>query len=239
MDGQDIPSAQVDFWDRWNAEFREQALDRPSTDQRDVVLRWLDRLDRNDLNIIEVGCGAGWLCRSLTRFGDVVATDLAEGAVSRAAARSPEVDFVAGDFMELDFGAQSFDVVIALEVLSHVPDQAAFVAKLATLLRPGGALMLATQNRPVLKRHNTVDPAQPGQLRRWVDSRELRSLLDPHFEVRELFSITPRSNKGWMRAICSIKVNTFMERALGKWTTRLKERLGLGWTLMVLAERRN
>ena len=70
--------------------------------------------------------------------------------------------FVTGDFGALEFGGQ-FDVIIALEVLSHVVDQAAFVAKAARLLKPGGQLMLTTQNRPVLERYNRQPPVDPGQ----------------------------------------------------------------------------
>ena len=94
--------------------------------------------------------------------------------------------------MELELGANSFDVVVTLEVLSHVADQRAFIRKLARHLRPGGHLMLATQNRFVLQYLNRRPPPLPGQLRRWVDRRELRDLLEPEFEVSELFSVTPR-----------------------------------------------
>ena len=231
-------AAQQDFWNGWNSAHREDQIGEVESDQREVVLGWLRALSRQDLELIEVGCGAAWLCESLTEFGRLTATDLSDEVLSRAQRRLPAVAFVAGDFMALPFEREHFDVVVSLEVLSHVADQPAFIAKLASLLRPGGHLMLATQNRPVLQRWNEIPPPAPGQLRRWVDRHELRALLEPHFQVRELFSITPRSNRGLMRLVHSRTLNRPIRAVLGRRIDRLKERLGLGWTLMTLARKR-
>jgi 2-polyprenyl-3-methyl-5-hydroxy-6-metoxy-1,4-benzoquinol methylase len=152
--------------------------------------------------------------------------------------RLPDVRFVAGDFMTLDFGRDAFDVVTTLKVLSHMVDQPAFIAKLARHLRPGGHLMLATQNRPVLERYNRISPPKPGQLRRWVDKNELRSLLAKEFETVEIFSITPKANKGLMRIINSRTFNRPVRALVGRRLDRLKEAAGLGWTLMALARKR-
>jgi hypothetical protein len=40
----------------------KKAPSNVSLEQAEVVLSWLEALDRKDLKIIEVGCGAGWLC---------------------------------------------------------------------------------------------------------------------------------------------------------------------------------
>ncbi|HNN56356.1 MAG TPA: methyltransferase domain-containing protein, partial [Novosphingobium sp.] len=101
--------------------------------------------------------------------------------------------------MAFDFGKRVYDVVVTLEVLAHVADQAAFVAKLAKMLKPGGMLVLATQNRHVLQEHNRVPAPIPGQIRQWVDRTELVNLLQPHFALVELRTITPQTNKGLWR----------------------------------------
>jgi SAM-dependent methyltransferase len=182
---------------------------------------------------------AGWLCSQLTPFGQVTGTDLSDDVLSRAAQRMPEVRFIAGDFMSLEFGTASNDVAICLEVLSHV--QEAFLAKISTLLRLGGYLMLATQNKPALLR-NEVPPAGNGQLRHWVDRTELRSLLEQRFEVDEMFSITPQFNRGFLRILNSNRIARLNARVgLSGITTIMKqwqERMWLGWTLMALARKR-
>jgi 2-polyprenyl-3-methyl-5-hydroxy-6-metoxy-1,4-benzoquinol methylase len=134
-------SLQQGFWNQWN-ESREKSLEEVSRRQARVICEWLDALGRKDLNIIDVGCGAGWLCLQLTEFGCVTGTDLADEVLARAQSLTPDVRFVPGDFMKLDFGLRCFDVVVTLEVLSHVADQRAFVNKLASLLgtwRPSDA----------------------------------------------------------------------------------------------------
>ena len=231
-------SLQQDFWNQWNASTREQSIEEVSKRQAAVVCKWLDSFDGGELSIIEVGCGACWLSPALARYGRVTATDLSDGPLARARTRLPHIDFVAGDFMALDFGKHRFDVVVTLEVLSHIADQAAFIARLGSLLRPGGHLMLATQNRFVLQNFNRIAPPAPGQLRRWVDRRELRQLLSPQFDVLELFSVTPRANSGLMRVLNSNKLNRPVRALLGDRVERLKEAANLGWTLMALAKKR-
>ena len=152
------------FWNDWNASTREKGLSEVSTDQAEVVMSWLKGLGRRDLKIIEIGCGAGWLCSQLVQFGQVTANDLSDEVLARAAQRVPEARFIAGDFMNTEVGS-CYDVAMSLEVLAHVSDQAAFVARISGLLKPGGYLMLATQNKPALMRNNIPAPA-PGQLRR-------------------------------------------------------------------------
>lgn len=46
-----------------------------------------------------------------------------------------------------DLVGERFDVVTALEVIEHVPDQARFVASLAGLVAPGGVVFVSTLNR--------------------------------------------------------------------------------------------
>lgn len=140
--------------------------------------------------------------------------------------------------MTLDLEADGYDVVVTLEVLSHIANQRRFIKKIANLLRPGGTLMMATQNRTVLERYNRIDPPQPGQLRCWVDRDELAELLSDAFDIVEIGSVTPRANKGLMRYVNSRKLNAPVRAVFGNQVERLKERLGLGWTLMALARKR-
>ena len=143
---------QQDFWNEWNSSTREGWVGEVSKRQARDVVTWLERLGRDDLDILDVGCGAGWLEPQLLRFGRVTATDLADEVIQRAAERHPDARFLAGNVMTLDLEPEGFDVIVSLEVLAHVDDQPAFVSRIASLLRPEGMLMLATQNRSVLER---------------------------------------------------------------------------------------
>jgi len=229
--------AQRQFWNSWNAHFREKERQQVSLQQAEVVLRWLEELGTQNLRILEVGCGTGWLCAEITPFGTVVGTDLSDEVLERARLRWPAIEFRSGDFFALPFEASSFDVIISLEVLAHVEDQQEFIARVGHLLVPGGKLLLATQNRPVLEKHCVIPPPAPGQLRRWVDSTELAELVSRDFEVEELFSITPIAHKGFRRVVTSRRVNGILEFT-GIRMRKVLEGAGWGWTLMLKARRK-
>jgi 2-polyprenyl-3-methyl-5-hydroxy-6-metoxy-1,4-benzoquinol methylase len=213
------------YWNGWNARSREHAQDRVALEQARVVEGWLQ--GRRGLSILEAGCGAGWMSERLAAFGSVVAMDQADEVVERAQQRVPSVRFLVGDLLVDDLGSR-YDVVVSLEVLAHVADQATYLRRLHDALRPGGQLLLATQNKPVLTRFNRLPPPGPGQLRRWVDRAELRQLVEAaSFQVDEMLVITPQANVGLMRVLAKASRMTGTDRVLA--------RLGFGWTIMLSA----
>src|ERR1700744_395820 len=163
------PIAQVQHWDTWNSKYRQpETLDSPSKRRAHEILSALKQFDVRGAKILEVGCGTGWLSTSLVNFGDVTAVDLGKEIIDTAKARNPQIDFRSGDIHTMDLPEGTFEVVVTLETFSHVPDQPAFVARLARLLKPGGLLLLTTQNKWVFERCADIKPAV-GYLRKWAD----------------------------------------------------------------------
>lgn len=104
------------------------------------------------LRVLDVGCGAGLLSEPMARLGaEVVGLDPAERnvAVARlhAEAAGLSIDYRAETVGAASRAERSFDVVLAMEVVEHVPDVEAFIAECARAVRPGGLLFLATINR--------------------------------------------------------------------------------------------
>jgi 2-polyprenyl-6-hydroxyphenyl methylase / 3-demethylubiquinone-9 3-methyltransferase len=103
--------------------------------------------------VLDVGCGGGLLAEALARAGaSVTGVDLAPGMIEAARLHAAEsalaIDYRVVGAEELAAATPgAFDVITCMEMLEHVPEPAAMVATLATLLRPGGALIVSTLNR--------------------------------------------------------------------------------------------
>jgi SAM-dependent methyltransferase len=93
--------------------------------------------------VLEVGCGTGNVLRMLDRAcprGFVIGMDLfAEGL--QYARRRTARPLVQGDVHAAPF-AIPFDIVGLFDVLEHLPDDRQVLSDLATLLAPGGRLLL-------------------------------------------------------------------------------------------------
>ena len=57
------------------------------------------------------------------------------------------IDYRTASVEELQTAGETFDAIVCMEVIEHVPDQAAFVRSLGQLVRPEGALVISTLNR--------------------------------------------------------------------------------------------
>jgi SAM-dependent methyltransferase len=108
---------------------------------------------RPGTRVLDIGCGGGrHAFEALRRGADVVATDLDDNALAEvkqvADAMVREGEVTAGGSLRtavadarcLPFEDAAFDVVIAAEVLEHIPDDAGAIAELSRVLRPGGRL---------------------------------------------------------------------------------------------------
>ncbi|HVJ83837.1 MAG TPA: methyltransferase domain-containing protein [Planctomycetia bacterium] len=101
--------------------------------------------------ILDVGCGFGGTIASLNeRFRDleIVGLNIDPRQLDRArrtidAANGNRIRFLQGDACRMEFPADSFDVVLAVECIFHFPERAAFFAGASRALAPGGRLALS------------------------------------------------------------------------------------------------
>ena len=107
------------------------------------------------LTLLDIGCGGGLIAEPMTRLGCAV-TGVDAGVAAIAAARTHaaavgfKIDYRVGDVESLAAGGQTFDAILALEVIEHVGDRGAFLEPLGGLVKPGGLFIGATLNRSAL-----------------------------------------------------------------------------------------
>lgn len=94
------------------------------------------------LRILDAGCGTGAMLDVYRQWPDAIATgaDLSPHALGFTHSRGHN-RLVGADLTCLPFKTSSFDVVSALDVIEHVPDDAKAIEELCRVLRPGGILV--------------------------------------------------------------------------------------------------
>jgi 2-polyprenyl-3-methyl-5-hydroxy-6-metoxy-1,4-benzoquinol methylase len=111
--------------------------------------RELTRADR----VLEIGCGtAGLAAAAAGRAGDVVASDISMRWLVLAKKRLLEagitdVRLICCAAEEPPFLPESFDLIVASDVIEHAAQQVDFVAGCRYVLKDEGMLFLATPNR--------------------------------------------------------------------------------------------
>jgi 2-polyprenyl-6-hydroxyphenyl methylase/3-demethylubiquinone-9 3-methyltransferase len=101
------------------------------------------RASRTGSLLVDLGCGAGVLAPHIAHLGHQhVGVDVVPG--SAALARDRGITVLLGDARAIPLSDGCADVVVAGEVLEHVPDLDRVVAEATRILRPGGTLVIDT-----------------------------------------------------------------------------------------------
>ncbi|HSD67488.1 MAG TPA: methyltransferase domain-containing protein [Vicinamibacteria bacterium] len=167
------------------------------------------------LRCLDLGSDNGVLSLLLREGGGSWASgDLTEEAVlSTRSLVGADVHLVRGE--RLPFPGASFDRVAVVDMLEHVPDEAAFAGELARVTRPGGLLVVNTPHlkRTLLRRVRHAlgqTDEKHGHLRPGYTPARLRELLSPAFEVE-----AERTYSRFFSEAVDVVLNWGMER-LGK-----------------------
>jgi SAM-dependent methyltransferase len=102
------------------------------------------------LRVLDVGCGGGdYVHALLARGADARGLEPGDQKLATASRLPTEAGrrIVAGDVGRAPFASESFDALLANEMLEHVSDDAAALREMWRLLRPGGRLVLLSPNR--------------------------------------------------------------------------------------------
>lgn len=97
----------------------------------------------NDLKILDVGCGDGVISEPIMKMGNYVAA-LELPTIATLAKKCKVSTVMAGDAEQLAFASESFDLVIASEVVEHLWQPLSFLNEAHRVLKPSGYLIIET-----------------------------------------------------------------------------------------------
>ena len=139
----------------WDRIYRERSLEaRILRRRQQVALAWIDELSLAEgARVLEVGCGAGGTTVQLAKRGYLVYALDRSQAMLRLTQEHAETSGVGqvftpimGDTHRLGFPTETFDLVIALGVLSWLQDPNTAIDEMARVTRPGGHVLVTSLN---------------------------------------------------------------------------------------------
>jgi 2-polyprenyl-6-hydroxyphenyl methylase/3-demethylubiquinone-9 3-methyltransferase len=104
------------------------------------------------LEVLDIGCGGGLLCEPLARLGArVTGIDAAQKAIEVADWHAEQsglaIEYRCSTAEDLAATGCRFDLIVNMEVVEHVADVDHFMEASCALVKPGGAMAMATLNR--------------------------------------------------------------------------------------------
>lgn len=137
----------------------------------DRVIREVGRPLRG-MRILDLGCGTGQNSLWLEPYNEVVSYDPAlEGVRMTRKRRKTPGGHIVGGGEHLPFRDESFDGVLLIDVLEHIPEHEQVTAEVRRVLKPGGVVLCTVPENPRL--YSRIDEAN-GHVRRYTREELVR-----------------------------------------------------------------
>ena len=188
------------------------------TDAHAYILPAIIKLlpDSKKLNILDAGCGNGYVAGKLAALGHhVVGIDQAEDGIAIAQATYPNLNFeVRSVYDDLKGLMTDVDLVISSEVIEHLFYPQRFIRNLYDVIRPGGHIILTTPYHGYLKnlligmfglwdQHHTID-WEGGHIK-FFSKKSLSRLLRSNGFVEIVYRNAGRIPFLWKSMVCRAK----------------------------------
>ena len=158
-------------------------------------------------SVLDLGCGYGWHCRYFAENGAsrVLGIDLSERMLAEARSREnpPAIEYRRAAMEELDFPAESFDLVFSSLAFHYVRDFVPLAANIARWLKRGGALVCSMEH-PVFTSGGPQDwttrRMEPSGIFPWTAILRRRAEGAIFLGERVIRNATGRSPPSWARS---------------------------------------
>jgi 2-polyprenyl-6-hydroxyphenyl methylase/3-demethylubiquinone-9 3-methyltransferase len=146
------------------------------------VLEKAFQFDYPKTNLIDIGCGGGYLSEEFAKLGmNVTGVDPSKESIKAAEKHAAEnnlkIHYVHGYGENVPFESNSFSIVACCDVLEHVKDLNAVVGEISRLLTPDGVLFFDTINRTIMSKI----------ILKVTQDWESTSFMEPNVHVWDMF----------------------------------------------------
>ncbi len=106
------------------------------------------KLSSKDISILCVGCGTGAELEHVAQFGNVTGLDIDPLVISLC--KEKGLNVVQANLLDTSLPEESFDIVVAMDVIEHIQDDYKALAALCRVLKKGGKLLVTVPAFPSL-----------------------------------------------------------------------------------------
>ncbi len=108
--------------------------------------------DWKAVRVLDIGCGGGFASEFMAEKGaDVCGIDLSAKSIQTAEKHASdnglEIDYRSGNANDLPYEDKTFDIVLCVDVLEHVPDLEKVISEIHRVLKDGGTFLFDTINK--------------------------------------------------------------------------------------------
>jgi 2-polyprenyl-3-methyl-5-hydroxy-6-metoxy-1,4-benzoquinol methylase len=134
------------------------------------------------LRVLDVGCGDGVISEPIAKLGNEVASvDLP--TITMLAHKRGVSMVASGDAEHLAFAENSFDVVLASEVIEHLWNPHSFIDEAYRVLKPEGWLIVETPEGKDSLRYDAH--------KNWFDEKVVKQMTGKHFTIQQTKRLKP------------------------------------------------
>ena len=186
----------------------------------------LSEIPKSISNILDVGCGNGWIAKAMQhRDVEVYSFDIAMKNVQTALNKYPFGKHygLVGDLFSLPIKPQCLDCIVCAEVIEHVHDPALLIQNLLRCLKPRGTLILTTPHNEKIVYHMCVHCNHPTPENAHLHSftkAKLATLASKDSSIIDNLQIYTFSNKYLSRLRTHILLK-YLPYSLWKWIDRI------------------
>ena len=160
----------------------------------DELLRWqiiekllsrishlkLKNTSNEKFQILDLGCGRGWLTNLLSHYGNITGIEPIKDVVTYSKKLFPKLKIIHGTSQTLinSKNFTNYDLIVSSEVIEHIPDseKLSFVHDIKLLLKKKGYLIITTPRKDVEEQWKKyADPNQP--VEEWMSEFQVNKLF--------------------------------------------------------------